>query len=206
MTQLKVHGEPIWRPSDVQVGTVLVEGHNGVRHRVTAVHPNEHNWAYTIIDLVPIDNPLPVPRGNAPGRKSISFALANVLGMPEDMLEEDWRPSAAWRRLTGQRLINLDSAAYAREIGMACDQIEWVAYQPKPEPESTPVRIPDPAGARIYFGVEPDPCDDGSPDDRAAEVARRDAGPDRTYRAFRDESEAASGDNITLADESEWMD
>lgn len=45
-----------------------------------------------------------------------------------------------------------------------------------------------------------------SPDEYAAELAARDITPDQTYRAFTDESEAASGDGIVYADESEWAD
>lgn len=42
------------------------------------------------------------------------------------------------------------------------------------------------------------------PDDRAAELARRNAA--TQYRPLADESENASGDGIVYADESEWMD
>ncbi len=42
------------------------------------------------------------------------------------------------------------------------------------------------------------------PDAYAAELARRDA--TSQYRPFTDESEAASGDAVIYADESEWMD
>jgi len=56
--------------------------------------------------------------------------------------------------------------------------------------------------ARYYDGLEEDEMT--SPDDRAAELAARNA--TTQYRWLTDESEDASGDGIVYADESEYMD
>lgn len=125
---MQVYGSPIMKATDVEVGTVMVEGHNGVRYRVTAIDVNPHSWAYNVLHLTPIDNPLPVPRGNAPGRRPIRLALSHVVGSPEDMLEPEWTPSRAWRMLRDHKLIEMDTAAYARAIGAGAEGIEWVPW------------------------------------------------------------------------------
>jgi len=129
----RIPGKPITSPTDVEVGSVLVEGHNGVRYRVTGIESNPHNWAFNVLSLTPIDNPVPKPcekSKNVSGRYPIPLALSHVLGFPEDMLEEDWRPTAAWLLLTDPDLIDLPTGEYAHRIGVESAGIEWLPYQP----------------------------------------------------------------------------
>lgn len=133
-------GRLIRRPADVAVGSILVEGHNGVRVRVAEIVTSEHNWAYNELFLVPVDNPLPDPLGNAPGRRPFMLALSNILGFPEDMLEEDYQPSAAWLLLDDDTLTALPTGEYAERIGVTCDGIQWVPYAPHDLPYVRPLK------------------------------------------------------------------
>lgn len=136
----RIPGRLVRRHTDVTVGSILVEGNNGVRVRVVMIDENEHNWAYNVLGLVPVDNPLPDPVGNAPGRRPFTLALSNILGFPEDMLEEDYRPSAAWLLLDDAALVDLPTGAYAERIGVVCDGIQWVPYAPPDLPYVRPLK------------------------------------------------------------------
>lgn len=94
-------------PDEVTVGMVVVESHNGVRNRVAEVH------ADTVL-VVPIDNPLPSPRGNAPGRKPTRYYVDNIVG--HHLL------------LTDPELAALDTVAYAARFGLGNEKIVWLSY------------------------------------------------------------------------------
>lgn len=96
------------RASDVAVGVTVIEALNGVRHRVTGIVDG-------LVHLVPIDNPMPVPRRNAPGRHPITVAVNNLCG--------------TYRLLSDSDLAALDSATYAERLGVATPGIQWLPHQ-----------------------------------------------------------------------------
>lgn len=124
-----IYGEPIMRPTDIRHRSVLVEGHSGIRHRVTQIDTDTHNWAFTVIHLTPIDTVLPVPCGNARGTRPTTIGLGNIIGLPEDTLDPDWRPSRAWRILRDPHLCGLDTAAYRATLGPPTPGYQWREYR-----------------------------------------------------------------------------
>jgi hypothetical protein len=106
--QRRQHGDETLGAADVEINTVLVEAHDGVRWRVLAT-----SEILRIITIVPIDNPLPTKRGNAPGRKPITIGWNHI--------------GTTWRVLRGE-LADLDTAAYAARQGLEAPGVDWVAY------------------------------------------------------------------------------